>query len=156
MKNRAAALAVALMIPLLGAPTLGASEGEPDGHPAEAPMEDARAAIKATIRDYIEGWYEGDSARMNRSLHDELQKRIPSMDDAGSVVLRQVTKERMVELTKGGGGETPGASYEIEIHHISGPIASARVHSQEYLDYLQLVETEDGWKIANILFRSRD
>ena len=93
---------------------------------------------------------------MDRSLHGELQKRIPSTDDAGSVLLRQVTKERMVELTKGGGGETPGASCEIEIHHISGPIASARVLSREYLDYLQLVETEDGWKIANILFRSRD
>ncbi len=156
MKDRVAALAVALMIPVLGAPTLGASEGEPEAHPREASMEDARAAINATIRDYVEGWYEGDSARMDRSLHDELQKRTPSTDDAGSVVLRQVTKERMVELTEGGGGEFPGASYEIEIHHISGPIASARVLSQEYLDYLHLVETEDGWKIANILFRSRD
>ena len=156
MKTRAVALAVLLTISLFGGPDLGAFEGEVEAHPGEAPVEDARAAIKATIRDYIEGWYEGDSDRMDRSLHDELQKRIPSTDDAGATVLRQVTKERMVELTKGGGGETPGAGYEIEIHHISGPIASARVHSQEYLDYLQLVETEDGWKIANILFRSRD
>ena len=154
MKSGATVLAVALAIPFLGAPTLGGSEGERKAVPEEASKEDARAAIEATISDYIEGWYEGDSARMDRSLHDELLKRIPSTDDAGSVVLRQVTKERMVELTEGGGGETPGAGYEIEIHHISGPIASARVHSREYLDYLQLVETEDGWKIANILFRS--
>ena len=60
MKNRGAALAVALMIPLLGAPTLGASEGGTEEHSGEAPteeaLEDARAAIEATVGDYIEGW----------------------------------------------------------------------------------------------------
>ena len=60
----------------------------------------------------------------------------------------------MVELTAGGGGESPGAEYEIEVHHVSGPIATARVRSLEYLDYVHLVDTDDGWKIANILFRT--
>ena len=114
---------------------------------------EASAAIEATVRDYVEGWYEGDADRMDRALRDDLVKRIPAGEGGG---LRSVSKARMVELTKGGGGESPGAEYEIEVHHVSGRIASARVRSVEYLDYLQLVDTGNGWKIANILFRTWD
>ena len=112
------------------------------------------AAIEATVRDYVEGWYGGDAARMDRALHDDLVKRIRTADEGTGVSLREVTKERMVGLTDAGGGESPGAAHEIEIHHVSGSIASAQVRSLEYLDYLHLVETEDGWKIVNILFRT--
>jgi hypothetical protein len=94
---------------------------------------------------------------MDRALHANLVKRIPvSNDDAGTQELVAVTKERMVELTEGGGGGTPGADYEIVVHHVYGNIASGLVRSAEYLDYVQLVKTEDGWKIANILFRTHD
>ena len=34
------------------------------------------AAIRTTALDYIEGWYEGSSERMERALHPELAKRI--------------------------------------------------------------------------------
>jgi hypothetical protein len=34
------------------------------------------AAIKKTALDYIEGWYEGDAARMESALHPELAKRM--------------------------------------------------------------------------------
>ena len=114
----------------------------------------ATSSIEATIIDYIEGWYEGDVARMDRSLHDDLVKRIP--EDAGTGELREVSKERMVRLTEEGGGGTPGATYEIEVHHVSGPIACARVRSLDYLDYLQLIRTDRGWQIANVLFRTHD
>lgn len=126
--------------------------GSGDGSP-----NDPKSAIESTIRNYIEGWYEGDAARMDRALHDDLVKRIPVRnDDTGAIELRSVTKERMVELTEGGGGGTPGADYEIEVHHVYGNIASGVVRSKEYLDYVQLVQTADGWKIANILFRGHE
>ncbi len=115
-----------------------------------------RSAIEATIRDYIEGWYEGDASRMDRALHDDLAKRMPTADgETTPLRLRSVTKARMLELTTSGGGRTPGAAYEIVVHHVSDGMASARLHSNEYLDYLQLVETTAGWRIANILFRPR-
>src|SRR4026208_1585323 len=34
------------------------------------------ATIKQTALDYIEGWYEGNAERMEKSLHPELAKRI--------------------------------------------------------------------------------
>jgi hypothetical protein len=104
------------------------------------------SSIEATLRDYIEGWYEGNAVRMDRSLHPDLVKRIPIRPNDGNPS----------EFREAGGGETPGAHYEIDVHHVSGRIASARVLSQEYLDYVHLVETADGWKIVNILFETHD
>ena len=109
------------------------------------------ADIEAVVRDYIEGWYAGDVERMDRCLHAELVKRIPEDHDS----LREVTKARMLELTASGGGDAPDPYMEVEVDDVSTDIAAARVLSPEYLDYLHLVRTPGGWKIANVLFRNR-
>ena len=115
-----------------------------------------KTAVESTLQDYIEGWYKGDAARMDRSLHDDLIKRIPIKDSANiAMQLRMVPKSRMVELTQKGGGENPDGEYQIFVDDIQMDIATARVLSLEYLDYLHLVKTTEGWKIVNILFRSR-
>ena len=108
-----------------------------------------RNAIEAVAADYIEGWYAGDAARMDRALHPDLVKRI--LDDEEH--FRVVTKERMVELTASGGGEDLDASVDVTLLDVSGDIAVARTESPEYVDYLHLVRTSDGWKIASVLFR---
>lgn len=116
-----------------------------------------KTAVESTLRDYIEGWYKGDAVRMDRSLHDDLVKRIPVKDSATiDVQLRMVSKSRMVELTASGGGEDPNGAYQIFVDDIQTDIAAARVLSQEYLDYLHLVKTDEGWKIVNILFHNID
>jgi len=113
------------------------------------------AQVKATAEDYIVGWYTGDTARMDRALHPDLVKRI--LDSEGSNgELRVVTKDRMVELTAAGGGEDPDADFEVTVDDVSDTIASVRVLSPEYLDYLHLQKTTDGWKIVNVLFRTHD
>jgi hypothetical protein len=43
---------------------------------AQDKSSDDEAAIKATALNYIEGWYDGDAARMESALHPELAKRI--------------------------------------------------------------------------------
>jgi len=112
------------------------------------------AEVEAIVRDYVEGWYTGDVERMDRALHDELVKRIPGGEDPGSI--REVTKSRMLDLTAEGGGELPDAVFEILIDDIATDIATVRVLSPEYLDYLHLAKTSDGWKIVNVLFHVRD
>ena len=69
------------------------------------------------------------------------------------VKLRMVPKSVMVELTGKGGGEDPDAEYQIFVDDIEKDIATGRVLSPEYLDYLHLVKTSKGWQIVNILFR---
>ena len=118
--------------------------------PAEPDAADL-AEIEARARDYVEGWYSGDADRMDRALHDNLVKRTPV--GGGEADLREVRKARMIELTASGGGEMPGAAHEIHVDDVSADIATVRVHSPEYLDYLHLAKTDDGWKIVNVLFR---
>ena len=112
-------------------------------------------AVENTIRDYIEGWYRGDSERIDQSLHNDLAKRIPVKDSLNVYKLRKVSKSAMVEYTAKGGGENPDAEYQIFVDDIDGDIATARLLSPEYLDYLHLAKTNEGWKIVNILFHNR-
>ena len=117
---------------------------------------DEKTAVENALRDYIEGWYKGNAKRMDRSLHDDLVKRIsvPDSSEIG-IDLRMVSKSRMVELTKDGGGEKADGEYQIIIDHIDKDIATARVLSEKYHDYCQLAKTNHGWQIVNILFRYR-
>lgn len=113
-------------------------------------------AVRATACDYIEGWYAGDADRMERSLHDDLVKRTSSAgDEAAADELRMVSKARMIDLTRAGGGtDVADPAIEIFVDDVSTDIASARVVCADYLDYLHLVKTPAGWKIANIIFHS--
>ena len=112
-------------------------------------------AIEACVSDYVEGWYQGDTERIDRCFHPDLVKRILDPESA-SGALRAVTKARMVELTAAGGGGDASAEFEIMVHDISDTIASAQVQSPEYLDYLHMVKAPSGWRIANVLFRTLD
>ncbi len=112
--------------------------------------------IEAVLRDYIEGWYGGDTERMDRALHDDLVKRIPVIDDQGEAGLRPVTKQRMVDMTAEGGGKMTDPAYEIYVDEVAGDIATARLLSPEYLDFVHLAKTSDGWKMVNVLFHMRE
>ena len=113
--------------------------------------------VESVVRDYIEGWYTGDAGRMDRALHEDLVKRIPVHEGSPAMTrLHPVTKSRMLEMTAEGGGKNPEAAFEISVDDVSTDIATARVLSPEYLDYLHLAKTQEGWKIVNALFHVRD
>jgi hypothetical protein len=105
--------------------------------------------IAQTARDYYEAWYDGDTARMDRVLHPELAKR--------SLGAGITTKERMLELTAAGAGAEDGAdrTLEIDVEDVHGDIASVTVRAAVYHEYLQLVRTSDGWRIAHALWQPR-
>ena len=112
-----------------------------------------RALIEQAVRDYFESWYDGDVERMDRVLHPDLVKRGAGQDGPNS--LRITTKERMLELTTLGEGTGDGAdrSLDIRIEDATEDIASVTVRSAVYHEYVHLVRTADGWKIANALWR---
>ena len=106
------------------------------------------AAVVATAREYFEGWFDGDEARMERALHPNFVKRRAGEE------LGITTKERMLELTRRGEGKADGAdrTLRIDVTDVHGDIASATVRSAVYHEYLHLVRTRSGWKIANALW----
>jgi ketosteroid isomerase-like protein len=115
-------------------------------------MTDDRGAVEQTARDYFEGWFNGDVERMDRALHPDLVKRWPGED--GAAALPVTTKARMLELTaQHAGAEDIGdGRLEITVTDLHGDIASAIVRGGIYHEYLQLVRTGDGWRIANALW----
>jgi ketosteroid isomerase-like protein len=105
--------------------------------------------VAATARDYFEGWFDGDVERMARALHPNFVKR-RAADELGIT-----TKERMLELTRAGEGKADSAdrTLDVEVEDLYGDIASVTVRSAVYHEYLHLVRTRDGWRIANALWQ---
>ena len=111
---------------------------------------DDRQQVEQTARDYFEGWYDGDVERMDRVLHRNLVKR------RGADELTITTKERMLELTAAGAGRDDGErdrDLEVTVHELYDNIALVSVDSAVYREYLHLVRTGEGWKIANALWQ---
>ena len=103
--------------------------------------------VRDAARDYFEGWFDGDAERMDRALHTEFVKR------EGADELGIETKEEMVERTRLGlGKRDTGREIDVEVVEVYGRIATAVVRSAPYREYLHLVRTADGWKIANALY----
>jgi hypothetical protein len=124
-----------------------------DRHRAWSPEDEA--AVRSTVLDYFEGWFEGDAARMERALHPDLAKR--SLGDDGQR-LDADTSELMVEKTARGVGmerrrKVGDPKVDIRVDDVYGTIASVTVNSAPYHEYLHLVRTRAGWKIANALWQ---
>jgi hypothetical protein len=111
-------------------------------------MTTERSDIEAAAAAYFESWFDGDGDRMAQVLHQDLSKK-----RAGEP-LTLITRVQMVEATTEGAGTEQGGdrSIDIQILDIHGDIASVRVRSTLYYEYLHLVRTGDGWKIANTLY----
>ncbi|HYU53103.1 MAG TPA: nuclear transport factor 2 family protein [Gemmatimonadaceae bacterium] len=113
------------------------------------------AAIKQTALDYIQGWYGGDAARMERALHPELAKRIVRTDTSGNYRLDQQSAMTLVQSTRfGGGKQTPAADQhdDVRILDIYRNAASVRIDASYWVDYLQVAKWRGRWVIVNVLW----
>lgn len=118
-------------------------------------MDNDSALIIATVHDYFDGWFDGDVSRMERALHRDLVKRSSERDQAST--LSFVTAEQMITWTGEGEGVRVAngladRTIEVEVLDIKNDIASALVRSEPYHEYVHLVRTREGWKIANALW----
>lgn len=119
---------------------------------AQTPTE---AAIKQTALDYIEGWYEGNSERMERAVHPELAKRIVRTNPEGRSRLDQQGAMTLVMNTRGGGGkDTPKERQEkqVTILDIYENSASVKVVASDWIDYLHMAKFNGRWVIVNVLW----
>ncbi len=125
------------------------------------PTQEDYDAIVRAIKDYAEGWYDGDSDRMSRSLHPDLVKRtIMSGSEQGTWKLRRPsTYEGMVNATKEGGGREVPASerrYQIDVLDVFRHVAIARCVSPLYVDYIHLAKFgSQQWLIVDVLWEVR-
>jgi len=136
---------VLLIVLAIFMPMVNATDNEAD-----------RAQITQTALDYVEGWFAGDTLRMARALHPDLAKRgVQINPKTGRTVLNHLTKTMMVEYTRAGYGkseEQTEQENEVTIFEVHGDIASAKIVSAKYIDYVHLVKYNGDWKIVNVLW----
>jgi hypothetical protein len=108
-------------------------------------------AIRNIALDYIEGWYTADGSRMSRALSPHLAKRrIVSQDE-----IWHVDKTWMVQATTDGKGriEEPSKGKKIiTILDQTTTMASVKIVSEKFIDYLHLSKCNDTWSIVNALW----
>ena len=125
---------------------------------SSAPTAADSAAIRATALDYIEGWYAGDTERMERAVHPELAKRIVMVNPSGRAALDQIGAMTLVQRTRRGGGrDTPAARQQkdVVIHDIFRNVASVRVTASDWIDYLHIARVNGRWVIVNVLWEMK-
>ncbi len=112
-----------------------------------------REAITGAANDYIESWLAGDAERMRRCLHPELAKRSVSHRDPQRV--DHTTASEMVRATGEGSGKKYRAGHGVEVLDINGGIATVKLTSVPYVEYLHLARFGDEWLIVNVLWTRR-
>ena len=113
------------------------------------------SGIRHAALDYIEGYYEGDGARMERALHPELAKRIVRTNEQGRSQLGQMSAMSLVLGTRAGGGkDIPVADRhkDVTIFDIYQNAASAKIYASGWVDYLHLAKWNGRWVIVNVLW----
>lgn len=124
---------------------------------AQTRPDDAESdAIRKTALDYIEGWYTGDAARMERALHPELAKRIVHTNPAnGRSRLDSMGAMTLVQGTRAGGGtRTPKEKQQKDVTILDRYESTAvvKIVASDWIDYLQVAKFNGEWKIINVLW----
>jgi putative lumazine-binding protein len=113
------------------------------------------SAVRITVRAYIEAYYAGDARRMEKTLHPHYLKHVIH----GDIPMREMTGLQIVQAVRSHGrADLPQAerTEQISVLDISGGIASAKLVTPHWVDYMTLSKSEDGWKIVSVVQQIED
>jgi hypothetical protein len=113
---------------------------------------DDSSAIRATARNYIEGYYTGDAARLEQTLHPHYLKHVIH----GDIPMREQTGTQMSQQVRSHGeSDIPQAerTEQISVLDISGDIASVKLVTPHWVDYMTLSKLDGQWKILSVVQR---
>lgn len=118
-----------------------------------------REGVRRAVLDYVEGFYEGDSVKLARSIQPELQK-------FGYFIPRDSTKysgEGMpwpnvfsyaAQVRKRARPVPATAPRDVTIFEVLDQTASAKLTAWWGIDYLLLAKTDGKWMIRMVLWQS--
>jgi len=110
------------------------------------------SAVSATVKNYIEAYYTGDALRMRQTLHPHYLKHMIH----GDIPMREKTAEQMEqEVRSNGPSGQPQAekTEQISVLDIAGDIASAKLVTPGWVDYITLSKLDGQWKILSVVQR---
>ena len=121
-----------------------------------APSPDA--AVRAVVADYIEAYYTGDAARMEKSLHPRYLKHTISGPESKPRMTEHTGLEMVEEPRTAGPASLPASERreDITVLDITGDVASAKLVTSHWVDYLTLAKWNGEWKIVSVVLREND
>ena len=120
--------------------------------------QDTKQKIERACLEYLEGFYEGDSTKLIRTLKPSLYKfgywknKTTGVYEAdGNMTYRQALDYSKNVLAKKNFAK-PDSPKKVEILDIGNTIASAKVSAWWGIDYILLSKQGDHWMIEQVLW----
>jgi hypothetical protein len=113
---------------------------------------DNTSAVRATVTNYIEGYFTGDVQRMEQTLHPHYLKHVihansPMQEKTGPEMMKDVRREGTPDLP------ATNKTEEVTVLDIAGDIASAKLVTPGWTDYMTLSKVNGEWKILSVVQR---
>ena len=127
------------------------------GGDGDTTKEADRKAIHMAVLDYVEGVYNVQPERIERSVHPKLAKVGFYQDKEGAWKEVPMTFDRLVKLAatyNKDGWIAADAPKEITILDMESRTASAKLIAQWGMDYFHLAKYDGVWKITNVIWQS--
>jgi hypothetical protein len=123
-----------------------------------AVAQNAKEEIEKACLDYIEGFYEGDTIKLVRSLKPTLYKfgywknKNGNYDADGNMTYRQALDYAKKVYDKKNFAK-PGSPKKVEVLDIMNTIAAAKVTAWWGVDYILLAKQDNKWMIEQVLWQ---
>ena len=120
---------------------------------------DDRAAVRRAVLDYVEGFYEGDTAKLARSVRPDVAKSgFWRARDSSSYVWEQMPWAEFVDYAnrvRARNRQAPAtAPKTIVIFDVQDRTASAKLTAFWGTDYLLLGKYDGRWRVSHVLWQS--
>ena len=126
---------------------------------AQQPANADKEAVRQAVLDYVEGIYNVEPARIERSVHPNLAKlgfyRPPA--DAAYRPGSRMAFLQLVEIAKTynkDGQLRKDPRKEIAIYDVLEQTATVKLTAEWGIDYMHLAKFEGKWMIVNVLWQS--
>ena len=118
-----------------------------------------REAVRRAALDYLEGFYEGDSTKLMRSVRPDVFKYgFWRARDSTSYVEERMTWPEFLSYARGvkqNNRQAPAtAPKRVEVYDVLNRTASAKVTAFWGTDYLLLGKYGDTWMISSVLWQN--
>ena len=113
---------------------------------------DDMSAVRSTVTNYIEGYFTGDAQRMEQTLHPHYLKHVihgesPMWEMTGPQMMKDVRREGPPDLPAGSKTE------QVTVLDVASDIASAKLVTPGWTDYMTLSRVNGEWKILSVVQR---
>ncbi len=115
-------------------------------------------AVRQAVLDYVEGVYEVDPTRIERSVHPDLAKTgFHRRQGQTGYTQGRMSYEALLDVAKSYNKEKklpPDAPKKIEIYEVLDQTASIKLTAYWGIDYMHLAKIDGKWMIVNVMWQS--